>query len=124
MIIVVIVISHQDHLGHHDHDLCEADGTAVVGVERNSQLVVVPQRVRCALGLKQPDGDDYLGMRSMGMMRKQWLMTVVAVRIIRIKVTEAVKVMITMMMTMMMRMMMITCNFCPLPFSAFSMHSS
>ena len=51
---MIIVISHQDHLGHHDHDLGEADGTAVVGVERNSQLVVVPQRVRGALRLGHP----------------------------------------------------------------------
>ena len=53
-----ITLSHQDHfghLGHHDHDhdyLCKADGTAVVGVKGNSQLVIVPQGVRCALGLK------------------------------------------------------------------------
>ena len=47
---------HHDHLSHHgqDHDyLCKADGTAVVSVKRNSQLVIVPQCVRCALGLKK-----------------------------------------------------------------------
>ena len=48
----------QDHLCH-DH-LCEADGAAVVGVKGNSQLVIVPQGVRCALGLIHPgDNDDY-----------------------------------------------------------------
>ena len=50
------------HAHHFDHDhdyLCKADGTAVVSVKRNSQLVIVPQGVRCALGLKQPNDDDY-----------------------------------------------------------------
>merc|ERR1712192_363775 len=32
--------------------LCKADGTAVVGVKRNSQLVIVPQGVRCALRMQ------------------------------------------------------------------------
>ena len=46
---------HHDHLGNHDHDyLCKADSTAVVSVKRNSELVVVPQGVRRALGLKHP----------------------------------------------------------------------
>ena len=59
-----ICIHHFD-LEHHDHRhqeqslpiqdhgyLCKADGAAMVGVKGNSQLVIVPQGVRCALGLK------------------------------------------------------------------------
>ena len=51
---------HYHRHAHQDHDyLCKADGTAVVGVKRNSQLVIVPQGVCCALRLKQPNEDDY-----------------------------------------------------------------